>query len=104
VGTPLGVHLHPTQLIEAVVEVGNFVLLSWLIRRKTFDGQVFGSYMVLYGIARFFVEFLRGDPGRGEVFGGLMTGTQLISILLVIGGGLMWLRRQPLAVPAVAAR
>lgn len=104
VGTPLGVHLHPTQLIEAVVEVLNFVLLSWLIRRKTFDGQVFGSYMVLYGIARFFVEFLRGDPGRGEVFGGLMTGTQLISILLVIGGGLMWLRRQPLAVPLTAAR
>jgi phosphatidylglycerol:prolipoprotein diacylglycerol transferase len=103
-GTPLGVHLHPTQLIEAVVEVANFFLLSWLIRRKTFDGQVFGTYMILYGIARFFIEFLRGDPGRGEVFGGLMSGTQLISILLVIAGGVAWLRRQPLAVPAPSAR
>jgi len=38
--------------------------------------------MILYGIERYFIEFLRDDPGRGEVFGGLMTGTQLISILL----------------------
>jgi len=44
------------------------------------DGQVFGTYLILYGIARFFIEFLRGDPGRGEVFGGIMTGTQLIAI------------------------
>jgi phosphatidylglycerol:prolipoprotein diacylglycerol transferase len=104
VGTPLGVHLHPTQLIEAVAEVLNFMLLSWLIQRKKCDGQVFGTFMILYGIARFFIEFLRGDPGRGEVFGGLITGTQLISILLVIGGTLMWLRRQPLAVPAPSTR
>jgi prolipoprotein diacylglyceryltransferase len=46
--------------------------------------------MILYGIERYFIEFLRDDPGRGEVFGGLMTGTQLISIVLVIGGGLIW--------------
>ena len=41
-------------------------------------------------IERYFIEFLRGDPGRGEVFGGVMTGTQLISICLVLGGGLIW--------------
>ena len=46
--------------------------------------------MILYGIERYFIEFLRDDPGRGEVFGGLMTGTQLISILLVLAGGLIW--------------
>jgi prolipoprotein diacylglyceryltransferase len=51
---------------------------------------VFGSFLILYGIERYFIEFLRGDPGRGEVFNGLMTGTQLISIFLVIGGGLIW--------------
>jgi phosphatidylglycerol---prolipoprotein diacylglyceryl transferase len=89
-GTPLGVRIEPTQLIEAAAEFFNFLLLTWLLGRKKFDGQVFGSFMVLYGIERFFIEFLRDDPGRGEVFGGLMTGTQLISILLVIGGGLIW--------------
>ena len=91
-GTPLGVRIEPTQLIEAAAEFFNFVLLMWLLKRKRFDGQVFGSFMILYGVERYFIEFLRGDPGRGEVFGGLMTGTQLISILLVIGGGLIWWR------------
>jgi len=51
---------------------------------------VFATFIMLYGVERFFIEFLRDDPGRGEVFGGLMSGTQLISICLVIGGGLIW--------------
>jgi len=89
-GTPLGVRIEPTQLIEAAAEFFNFLLLTWLLGRKKFDGQVWGTFMILYGIERYFIEFLRDDPGRGEVFGGLMTGTQLISILLVIGGGLIW--------------
>jgi phosphatidylglycerol:prolipoprotein diacylglycerol transferase len=99
-GTTLGRPLHPTQLIEAAVELLNFLLLSWLFRRKSFDGQVFGTYIAIYGVARYFIEFLRGDPGRGEVFGGIMTGTQLIAILLVIAGGILWLRRQPRFQPA----
>ena len=89
-GTPLGVRIEPTQLIEAVAEFINFLLLTWLLGRKRFDGQVWASFMILYGIERYFIEFLRDDPGRGEVFNGLMTGTQLIAILLVIGGGLIW--------------
>jgi prolipoprotein diacylglyceryltransferase len=43
-------------------------------------------YLAVYGVARFFLEFLRGDPGRGGVFNGLPTGTQLIAIGLLIGG------------------
>lgn len=106
VGTPLGISLHPTQLYESAVELANSFLLTWLLARKKFDGQIIGAYLFLYGIARFFLEFLRGDPGRGEVFGGLMTGTQLISILLVVAGGLIWWIRSgsPRPVPAQAAR
>ena len=93
VGTPLGVPLHPTQIYEALVELANFGVLLWLLQRKKFDGQIIGSYMFLYGFARFFLEFLRGDPERGRVLGGQLTGTQLISILLVIAAGVLWLRR-----------
>jgi len=98
----LGVHLHPTQLYEMVVELINFAILYWLVKRKNFEGQVVGLYMVLYGVARFFLEFLRGDPGRGEVFG-IMTGTQLIAIGLVIAGGVLWMLRFPLLNRPVAA-
>jgi len=90
VGTPLGVPLEPTQLFESAVELANFFILMWLLKRKKFDGQVFGAYLFLYGIARYFLEFIRDDPGRGSVFGGIMTGTQLISIGLVLTGGLIW--------------
>jgi len=92
-GTPLGVRLEPTQLIEAAAEFFNFLLLMWLFKRKKFDGQVLSAFMMLYGVERFFIEFLRGDPGRGEVFGGAMSGTQLIAICLVLGGGLIWYLR-----------
>jgi phosphatidylglycerol---prolipoprotein diacylglyceryl transferase len=93
VGTPLGIALEPTQLFESAVELGIFLLLTWMFARKKFDGQIFGAYLFLYGIARFFIEFLRGDPGRGSVFGGALTGTQLIAIGLVLTGGFIWYLR-----------
>jgi phosphatidylglycerol---prolipoprotein diacylglyceryl transferase len=89
-GTPLNVPLEPTQLFESAVEFANFLLLMWLLKRRKFDGQIFGAFLFLYGIARFFLEFLRGDPGRGSVLGGAMTGTQLIAIGLVLAGGIIW--------------
>jgi phosphatidylglycerol:prolipoprotein diacylglycerol transferase len=88
-GTPLNIHIHPTQLYESGIELINFFLLYWLIRHKRFNGQVIGAYMFLYGFARYFIEFVRDDPERGNVFG-IMTGTQLISLMLVVAGGLIW--------------
>lgn len=92
-GTPLNKPLEPTQLFESAVEFANFFFLMWLLKRRKFDGQVFGAFLFIYGIARFFLEYLRDDPGRGSVFGGAMTGTQLIAIGLVLGGGFIWFLR-----------
>jgi phosphatidylglycerol:prolipoprotein diacylglycerol transferase len=96
VGTPLNKPLHPTQLYEFAIEVLLFFALLWVWKHKQFSGQVFGTYAFLYGIARFTLEFYRGDPGRGSVFGGALTLTQLISICMVVLGGFMWLRRPAL--------
>ena len=101
-GTPLGVRLHPTQLYEMVAELINFGVLYWMATRKKFDGQVIGLSMIVYGIERYVIEFFRGDPGRGDVWG-LMSGTQLISIGLVIVGGIIWMVRFPMRAPAKAA-
>ena len=89
-GTPLNIPLQPTQLFESAVELLNFLFLMWLLKRRRFDGQVMGAFMFIYGVARFFIEFLRGDPDRGSVFGGALTVTQVIAIGLVLGGGLIW--------------
>ena len=103
-GTPLNIPLHPTQLYEFVAELINFAFLYWLCKRKQFEGQVIALFMIVYGIERFIFEFYRGDPGRGSVFGGLLSVTQLIALGLVISGFAIYLRRTPLrsAAPASA--
>lgn len=85
-GTPLGVALEPTQLFESLAEMTNFCILLFLFRRKQFNGQAIAAYLLLYGIERFLLEFLRGDPGRGEVLGGLLSGTQGIALFLLMLG------------------
>ena len=81
-GTPLGVPLHPTQLYEAGAEALILVFLLAAERRgHPFPGRTFWSYLLLYGISRFVIEFYRGDS-RGMVFGALST-SQFVSILLV---------------------
>ena len=86
----LGVPLEPTQLFESAVELANFFFLMWLLKRRNFEGQVFGAFLFIYGIARFLLEFIRDDPGRGSVFNGAFSVTQLIAIGLVIAGGVIW--------------
>jgi phosphatidylglycerol---prolipoprotein diacylglyceryl transferase len=95
-GTPLDRPLHPTQLYEFLAEGINFVFLYWLCKRKKFEGQVIALFMIVYGVERFVFEFFRGDPGRGEVLGGLISGTQAIALGLVVSGFLIYLRRTPL--------
>ncbi len=82
VGTPLGVPLHPTQLYEAGAEALILGVLLVLERRgRPFAGRTFWSYMLLYGVSRFVIEFYRGDS-RGLVFDVLST-SQFVSVILV---------------------
>ncbi|MDH4198309.1 MAG: prolipoprotein diacylglyceryl transferase [Candidatus Aminicenantes bacterium] len=60
-GVPLGVPLHPVQLYEAALNFLNFFILYLVLRRKRFDGQIFGLYVMNYSVIRFFTEYFRGD-------------------------------------------
>jgi phosphatidylglycerol:prolipoprotein diacylglycerol transferase len=81
VGTPLGVPLHPTQLYEAGAEL---LILGFLLvterRGRAFPGRTFWSYMLLYGISRFIIEFYRGD-NRGGL--GMFSTSQIVSLVVV---------------------
>ena len=81
-GVPLHVRLHPTQLYEAVLVLAVIPLLLWLRKHKSFDGEVVLAYIFYYAVLRFFLEFLRGDP-RGCYFDGLLSTSQLISLLII---------------------
>ena len=81
VGTPLNIPLHPTQLYEAGAELLILGFLLLLERRgRSFPGRTFWSYMLVYGITRFIIEFYRGDA-RGMV--GALSTSQFVSVLLV---------------------
>ncbi len=79
----LNIPLHPTQLYDAVNGLAIFFFLSWMEKRKTFDGQIFWLFLFLYATTRFFIEIFRGDP-RGFLFGDLLSTSQAIGILLTI--------------------
>lgn len=83
---PAGVKILPTQLF---MSAGDFLIALVLIlysRKNKTDGNIGAGYLVLYGLGRFAIEFLRNDS-RGEV--GVLSTSQFISIFIVaIGIGL----------------
>lgn len=103
-GVPLGVPLYPVQLFESALTLIIFLILIELYRHKKRDGEIFVAYMMLYAVARFFLEFYRGDPDRGFFFNGLLSTAQVVAIAaFILGIILIFLlrRRQPLAATPV---
>jgi len=56
-----------------------------LRNRKSFKGQLFMSYLLVYALLRFTVEFFRGDVGRGFIMENISV-SQGISILMFFIG------------------
>jgi phosphatidylglycerol:prolipoprotein diacylglycerol transferase len=92
---PINVLLHPTQIYESAGEFVNFLILITLRRYKSFNGQLFMTYLLLYSVLRFIVEFFRGDVARGFI-APYISVSQAISILMFLVGvaGFVVLRRR----------
>ncbi|MDX9918137.1 MAG: prolipoprotein diacylglyceryl transferase [Gudongella sp.] len=78
-----GVKVHPTFLYESIWNFLLFFFLLWYRRKKaTVEGEIFILYLVLYSVARFWIEGLRTDS--------LMLGpfriAQLISLASIAAG------------------
>ena len=105
-GVPLGVRLHPTQVYESLATLAIFGFLLWRYPRKSRDGEIFLLYLSLYAVARFFLEFLRGDDDRGFVFNHLLSTSQFIAILALVTAGVLalsfWGRRSGQVLHAAA--
>lgn len=71
--------VHPAPIYESLLNLAFFGLLTLLHRRRRFDGQVFGVYLVGYAIIRSTCELFRGDysvisdPSRGVLTPGQWT-------------------------------
>lgn len=84
VPTPVGVRVHPTPIYELIVAL----LIGWILWRRGRPeaakpaGQITGEYLMLSGIARFLVEFIRINP---RIYWG-MSNAQVASIGSVLAG------------------
>lgn len=76
-----GVKVHPTFLYESLWNFGVFIFLLYYSKKKKYEGQIFILYLILYSIARYFIEGLRTDS---LMFGPFRV-AQLISIASIIG-------------------
>lgn len=90
---------HPSQLYEAFLEgLVIFVVVNWFARKPRLFGEVSGLFLVLYGVFRFSVEFVR-QPDLHlaenqvliEAFN-WMTRGQLLCIPMILLG--LWLMRK----------
>ena len=79
---PIGIYVHPTQIYSVFSNLFIFFILLKIEKRKKNNGIVFWSYIMLYGIFRFFIEIFRGDP-RGHILNFIST-SQTIGILMVL--------------------
>ena len=76
-----GVKVHPTFLYESLWNFGVFLFLLSYTKKKKFEGEIFILYLILYSVARFFIEGLRTDS---LMIGPLRT-AQVISVITIVG-------------------
>jgi len=78
---------HPSQLYEFFLEGVLLFAILWRIKDvRLTKGILFCTFVILYGVFRFLVEFFRQpDPQLGFIFS-LLTMGQILSILMVIAG------------------
>jgi phosphatidylglycerol---prolipoprotein diacylglyceryl transferase len=85
-----GVPRHPSQLYEAILEGIVLFLILWFMFWKTRaryqPGKLVGAFILVYGLSRFLVEFVRQpDAGLENLSWGLSMG-QTLSLPMILGG------------------
>jgi phosphatidylglycerol:prolipoprotein diacylglycerol transferase len=102
-----GLPRHPTQLYELFLEGIVMGFISYYLLRKTKkEGVVFFSFIGVYGVFRFLIEFVREPDDLefytrfGYIFGFMTIGQFLSFIMILVAGWFIWkLYKKPQAKP-----
>ena len=81
------VAVHPTQLYQVAMITVMFLIIWRLREHQHREGWLFGVYLVLAGVERFLVEFVRA---KDDLLSFGLTIAQVISIAAILGG-VAWL-------------
>lgn len=91
---PLNTPLYPTQLFSAGLLLFIVLLLLYLRNKKTFDGQLFLLYLVIYSVGRSIIEIYRGDEERGFIIGEWLSHSQFIALIIIGISAVIWMKRR----------
>jgi phosphatidylglycerol---prolipoprotein diacylglyceryl transferase len=94
---PTDEEVHPTPVYETLA-MGLVAVVLWRLRDRFATGVLFGLYLILAGLERFLVEFIR----RNDAVAAGLTLAQLVSIAMVAGGAALVLAKRGAARPATA--
>jgi phosphatidylglycerol:prolipoprotein diacylglycerol transferase len=85
---PCILHVHASQLYEALLEGLVAFVILWLYTRKPRPQLApSGLFLLLYGTARFSIEFVRvPDANLGYLAAGWVTMGQILSLPMILGG------------------
>jgi len=87
-------YYHPLFLYESLWNLMNMFLLLWISRRfadSLKNGDIFLTYLVVYPIGRFFLDFLRLDA---SMVGGININQTVMAIVAVLAGSALYLRHR----------
>jgi phosphatidylglycerol:prolipoprotein diacylglycerol transferase len=88
-------YYHPLFLYESLWNLANMANLLWLTRRfsdRLKKGDIFLSYLVIYPVGRFLLDFLRLDASR---LAGINANQTLSAIVAVVAVGVLIWRHRP---------
>lgn len=98
--------VHPTFLYESIWCLAGFVILALFMKHRRFHGQIFLSYVIWYGIGRYWIEGLRTDS---LMITNTLRTSQLVALLSVAAAvilmvaGLTHAKGKQLMVPLAVA-
>jgi phosphatidylglycerol---prolipoprotein diacylglyceryl transferase len=87
--------VHPTPVYETLA-MGLVAVVLWRLRDRFAPGFLFGLYLILAGLERFLIEFIR----RNDAVAAGLTLAQLLSIAMIAGGTALLITRRSAARPA----
>jgi phosphatidylglycerol:prolipoprotein diacylglycerol transferase len=92
--------VYPAQLLASALGVALLALLVWLYPRRRFPGQLILTFVMLYALGRFGLEFVRGDTPAflGETLGRGLKAGQIVALVTFLAAGavlaVLWRRHR----------
>lgn len=94
---------HPYPVYDFILNMAVFALLMWLRKRPIPTGALFATYLLVYGVGRFFVH---GEFRQEDIWAFGMQQAQVLSLAGAILGvawlGLLWYQQRSGPDPAIS--